>query len=218
MAALRLLVADDHEVVRKGLCALLQEQPGWEIAAEASDGREAVEKAKKVKPDVTVLDIGMPGLNGLEAARQIMKDVTNTKILILTMHDSDSLIREVLNAGARGYVLKSDAGSDLVTAVDALRRNKTFFTPKVAQMVLDGYLKKDIKPEEAELPGSRLTPRQREIVQLLAEGKSSKEVAVALSLSVKTAETHRANIMRRLNCHSVSELVRYAIRNKIIEP
>jgi DNA-binding NarL/FixJ family response regulator len=218
MATLRLLVADDHEVVRKGLCALLEEQPGWEIAAEASDGREAVEKAKKVKPDISVLDIGMPLLNGLEAARQILKEVANTKILILTMHDSDSLIREVLNAGARGYVLKTDAGSDLVTAVDALRRNKTFFTPKVAQMVLDGYLKKDPKPDEIEAPGARLTPRQREIVQLLAEGKSSKEVAVSLCLSVKTAETHRANIMRRLNCHSVSELVRYAIRNKIIEP
>jgi DNA-binding NarL/FixJ family response regulator len=217
MAPLRLLVADDHEVVRKGLCALLQAQPGWEIAAEASDGREAVEKAKKVKPDVTVLDIGMPYLNGLEAARQILKEVANTKVLILTMHDSDSLIREVLNAGARGYVLKTDAGSDLVNAVDAVRRNKTFFTPKVAQMVLDGYLKRDTKVEDAETPSARLTPRQREIVQLLAEGKSSKEVAVALSLSVKTAETHRANIMRRLNCHSVSELVRYAIRNKIIE-
>lgn len=217
MATLRLLVADDHEVVRKGLCALLAEQPGWEIAAEASDGREAVEKAKKIRPDVTVLDIGMPVLNGLEAARQILKDVANTKILILTMHDSDSLIKEVLNAGARGYVLKSDAGSDLVTAVDALRRNKTFFTPKVAQMVLDGYLNKETKEEEPDSPGVRLTPRQREIVQLLAEGKSSKEVAVALNLSVKTAETHRANIMRRLGCHSVSELVRYAIRNKIIE-
>jgi DNA-binding NarL/FixJ family response regulator len=217
MAALRLLVADDHDVVRKGLCALLQEQPGWEIAGEASDGRDAVEKAKKLKPDVTVLDISMPHLNGLEAARQILKDVSTTKILILTMHDSDTLIREVLNAGARGYVLKTDAGADLVNAVDALRRNKTFFTPKVAQMVLDGYLKKDVRPEEVDAPGARLTPRQREIVQLLAEGKSSKEVAVALNLSVKTAETHRANIMRRINCHSVTEIVRYAIRNKIIE-
>jgi DNA-binding NarL/FixJ family response regulator len=217
MAALRLLVADDHDVVRKGLCALLTEQPGWEIAGEASDGRDAVEKAKKLKPDVTVLDISMPHLNGLEAARQILKDVSTTKILILTMHDSDTLIREVLNAGARGYVLKTDAGADLVNAVDALRRNKTFFTPKVAQMVLDGYLKKDVRPEEVDAPGARLTPRQREIVQLLAEGKSSKEVAVALNLSVKTAETHRANIMRRINCHSVTEIVRYAIRNKIIE-
>ena len=216
MARLRLLVADDHEVVRKGLCALLAEQPGWEIA-EARDGREAVEKAKKIQPDVTVLDIGMPILNGLDAARQILKDVSNTKILILTMHDSDSLIKEVLNVGARGYVLKSDAGQDLVTAVDALHHNKTFFTPKVAQMVLNGYLNKDTKQDADDTPGIRLTPRQREIVQLLAEGKTSKEVAVALNLSIKTAETHRANIMRRLNCHSVSELVRYAIRNNIVE-
>lgn len=174
--------------------------------------------AKQVKPDVTVMDIGMPSLNGLEATRQIMKSVENSKVLILTMHDSDPLIREVLDAGARGYVLKTDAGRDLVTAVDALRRNKTFFTSKVAQMVLDGYLKKDLAPEDRRGRTGRLTPRQREIVQLLAEGKSSKEVAVALNLSVKTAETHRANIMRRLNCHSVSELVRYAIRNNIVEP
>ncbi|MGB9404994.1 MAG: response regulator transcription factor [Candidatus Acidiferrales bacterium] len=218
MAPLRLLVADDHEIVRKGLRSLIEEQSGWEVAAEAGDGREAVEMAKQVKPDVTVMDIGMPSLNGLEATRQIMKSVENSKVLILTMHDSDPLIREVLDAGARGYVLKTDAGRDLVTAVDALRRNKTFFTSKVAQMVLDGYLKKDPAPEDRRGRTGRLTPRQREIVQLLAEGKSSKEVAVALNLSVKTAETHRANIMRRLNCHSVSELVRYAIRNNIVEP
>lgn len=220
MGALRLLVADDHEVVRKGLCAMLQEQPGWVVAAEASDGREAVDKAREVKPDVTVIDISMPGLNGLEATRQIVKAVAHTKVLVLTMHESDSLIREVLDAGARGYLLKTDAGSDLINAVDALRRNQTFFTPKVAEMVLDGYLKKPGKPSEDKDPvgaTSRLTPRQREILQLLAEGKSSKEVASALGLSVKTAETHRANIMSRLNCHSVSDLVRYAIRNQIIQ-
>ena len=220
MGALRLLVADDHEVVRKGLCAMLQEQPGWVVAAEARNGREAVDKAKEVKPDVTVIDISMPGLNGLEATRQITKSGSHTKILILTMHESDSLIREVLDAGARGYLLKTDAGTDLINAVDALRRNQTFFTPRVAEMVLDGYLKKPGKPEEKDSPGmtSRLTPRQREILQLLAEGKSSKEVATALGLSVKTAETHRANIMSRLNCHSVSDLVRYAIRNQVIQP
>jgi DNA-binding NarL/FixJ family response regulator len=217
MEALRLLVADDHEIVRKGLRTLLEAQPGWQVTAEASDGREAVEKAKEVKPDVTVLDIGMPSLNGLEAARQMIKNDSHAKILILTMHESDPLIREVLDAGARGYVLKSDASRDLVTAVNAVRSNKTFFTAKVAQIVLDGYLDKKPKKEENDAAASRLTPRQREIVQLLAEGKSSKEVAVALGLSVKTAETHRANIMRRLDCHSVSELVRYAVRNSIIE-
>jgi len=214
----RLLVADDHEIVRKGLRALLEAEPGWEVVAEAVNGRDAVEKTKQIKPDIAILDISMPLLNGLEAARQIVKSVEQTKVLVLTVHDSDPLIQQVLEAGARGYMLKSDAGRDLVTAVDALRRNKTFFTPKVAQMVLEGYLGKNPQgkadPEEGRF---RLTNRQKEIVQLLAEGKSSKEVASALGLSVKTAETHRANIMRRLDCHSVTALVRYAIRNHIIE-
>jgi DNA-binding NarL/FixJ family response regulator len=219
MGNLRLLVADDHDVVRKGVRTLLEEQPGWEVAAEAADGREAVEKAKLVQPDVTILDLSMPELNGLEAAREILKTVP-TKVLILTMYDSDPLIRQTLEAGARGYLLKSDAGRDLVSAVDALRRNKTFFTPKVAQMVLEGYLGRTTKENEDDSNrknGLRLTARQKQILQLLAEGKSSKEVAVALNISVKTAETHRANIMRRLDCHSVTELVRYAIRNHIIE-
>ena len=218
MAPFRILLADDHEVVRAGLRALLEEQSGWDVIAEAADGRDAVEKASKLKPDVVVIDIAMPSLNGLEAVRQIVKAVPNTKVLVLTMYDSDPLIQQVLQAGARGYLLKSDAGRDLVSAIDALRRNKTFFTPKVSQMVLEGYLDKSPKEKEAEdEPESlRLTSRQREIVQLLAEGKSSKEVAAVLGLSVKTAETHRANIMRKLDCHSVTELVRYAIRNHII--
>ena len=218
MASLRVLVADDHEIVRKGLCSIVDEQADWEIAGEASDGREAVDKAKALRPDVSVVDVSMPGLNGLEATRQILRHDAEAKVLILTMHESDLLIREVLDAGARGYLLKSDASRELVAAVEAIRHNKTYFTARVAQMVLDGYL--DKKPgfaADAGQPASRLTPRQREIVQLLAEGKSSKEVAVALGLSVKTAETHRANIMRRLDCHSVSELVRYAIRNRISE-
>lgn len=219
MESLRLLVADDHEIVRKGLRSLIEAQPGWQVVGEASDGREAVEKAKQMKPDVTVLDIGMPALNGLEATRQMLKNDSRAKVLILTMHESDPLIRDILDAGARGYVLKTDASRDLVTAVNAVGSNKTFFTAKVAQMVLDGYLdKKPSEEREGRNSPSRLTPRQREIIQLLAEGKSSKEVAVALGLSVKTAETHRANIMRRLDCHSVSELVRYAVRNNIIEP
>jgi len=219
MGTLRVLVADDHEVVRKGLRSIVEEQPGWEVAGEASDGREAVDKARTLRPDVAVVDVSMPGLNGLEATRQMLRNDAETKVLILTMHESDPLIRQVLDAGARGYLLKSDASRDLVTAVEAIRRNKTYFTARVAQIVLDGYLDKKPHsiPEAADAPASRLTPRQREVVQLLAEGKSSKEVAVALGLSVKTAETHRANIMSRLECHSVSELVRYAIRNNIIE-
>jgi DNA-binding NarL/FixJ family response regulator len=218
MGNLRLLVADDHDVVRNGVRTLLEEQPGWEIVAEAADGREAVKKAKLVQPDVTILDLSMPELNGLETAREILKSVP-TKVLILTIHDSEPLIRQTLEAGAQGYVLKSDAGRDLVCAVDALRRNKTFFTPKVAQMVLEGYLGRPSKTNEddSRKAGLRLTTRHRQILQLLAEGKSSKEVAAALNISIKTAEAHRASIMRRLDCHSVTELVRYAVRNHIIE-
>jgi DNA-binding NarL/FixJ family response regulator len=218
MGELRLLVADDHEIVRTGVKSLLEKQPGWKVQAEAVDGRDAVAKVKELKPDIAVLDISMPSLNGLEATRQIVKEAGDTKVLILTMHESEPLIREVLDAGAQGYLLKNDTGRDLVAAVDALQRNKTFFTSKVARMVLEGYLRKGNPAKESSSRKALLTARQREIVQLIAEGKSSKEVAVALGLSVKTAETHRANIMRRLDCHSVSELVRYAIRNEIVQP
>jgi len=215
--AFRILVADDHEVVRRGLCALLRDQPDWEVCGEATNGREAVEQAMKLRPEVVILDIGMPNLNGLEATRQILKENSRIKVLILTLHDSDQVVQEVLNAGARGFLLKSDAARDLVAAVEALRRDKIYFTPKVASMVLDGYLRRDRSAAPQEIPGrGRLTPREREIVQLLAEGKSSKEVAVALGLSVKTAETHRSNIMRKLEMHSVSDLVLYAVRNNIV--
>lgn len=215
MGVFRILVADDHEVVRKGLISLLQSQPDWQVCGEAADGREAVEKAQQLKPDVVILDIGMPSLNGLEATRQILKTNPQARVLILTLHDSDQVVREVLNAGARGFLLKSDAARDLVAAVEALRRDKTYFTSKVATMVLEGYLKGT--PGTVATPTrSRLTPREREIVQLLAEGKSTKEVAVALGLSVKTAETHRSNIMRKLQLHSVSDLVLYAVKNNIV--
>lgn len=218
MPALKLLLADDHEIVRQGLKSILAALRDCEVVGEASDGRQAVQMTKDLNPDIVVLDIGMPLLNGLEATRQILKMRPQTKVLILTMHESDTVIREVLDAGARGYILKTDAGRDLVTAVESLRRNKTFFTSRVSQMILDGFLKGDPRPDRnGENGGIRLTPRQREMVQLLAEGKSSKEVAVTLDVSVKTAETHRANIMRKLDCHSVSEVVRYAIRNQIIE-
>jgi DNA-binding NarL/FixJ family response regulator len=213
-----LLIADDHEIVRKGLRLVLETQHGWTVAAEASDGKDAVEKAKQVKPNVAIMDITMPSMNGLEAARQIIKYLPETRVLILSIHDSDALIQRVLETGARGYLLKSDATRDLVSAVEALLHNKTFFTSKVEQIVLEGYLGKNANHENSdEIDPLRLTDRQREIVQLLAEGKSSKEVATALDISVKTAETHRANIMRRLDCHSVTELVRYAVRNHIIE-
>ena len=216
MAIFRILIADDHEVVRKGLVALLQAQTDWQVCGEAGDGREAVDKAQQLKPDVIILDIGMPSLNGLEATRQILKINPHARVLILTLHDSDQVVRDVLNAGARGFLLKSDAARDLVAAVEALRRDKTYFTSKVAAMVLEGYLKGGTQAAPAAIGKNRLTPREREIVQLLAEGKSTKEVAVSLGLSVKTAETHRSNIMRKLQLHSVSDLVLYAVRNNIV--
>jgi len=214
--SLRFLVADDHFIVRKGVCTLIEEQHGWEVVAEASNGREAVEKAKLLLPDVTILDLSMPELNGLEATREILKTVP-TKVMILTMHDSDRLIKQTLEAGAQAYLLKSNVGQSLLLAVEALRRNKTFFTPKVEQIVLEGYLGRGV-PGSDKSPenDSRLTARQREIVQLLAEGKNAKEVSAVLNISVKTAETHRANIMRRLDLHSTAALVRYAVRNEII--
>jgi len=212
----RILLADDHEVVRRGLCSLLRGQPEWEVCGEAGDGREAVESAQKLQPDVVILDIGMPNLNGLEATRQILKANPKIKVLILTLHDSDQVVRDILDAGARGFLLKSDAARDLIAAVEALRRGKIYFTPKVGAMVLEGYLHRESKPSPEPLARTRLTPREREIVQLLAEGKSSKEVAVALGLSVKTAETHRSNIMRKLELHSISALVLYAVNNNIV--
>jgi DNA-binding NarL/FixJ family response regulator len=218
---LRILIADDHEVARGGVRALIEAHPGWEVCAEAKDGREAVERAADTNPDLVVLDIGMPNLNGLEAARQILAASPETPILILTMHDSDNTVSEVLRAGARGYVLKSDAGKDLVAAIDALQRQRTFFTTRVSQMVLDGYLGREIRPQASEydgdVSGDVLTSREREVIQLLAEGRTSKEVAVTLNLSVKTAETHRTNLMRKLGLHSVADLTRYAVRNGIVQ-
>jgi DNA-binding NarL/FixJ family response regulator len=215
---LRILIADDHEVVRRGLCTLLQSHEGWEICGEATDGRAAVEKAKQLKPDVVILDIGMPNLNGLAATRQLVHEDPLCKVIVLTITDSDQVIREALDAGARGFVLKSDAARDLVTAVEALQRNRMFFTPRVNDMVLNGFLGRGpigVTSSAPQLP--QLTPREREVIQLLAEGKSSKEVASALNLSTKTAETHRSNIMRKLGLHSIRDLVVYAVKNNIIQ-
>jgi DNA-binding NarL/FixJ family response regulator len=215
---LRILIADDHEVVRGGLKTLLQTHEGWEVCGEAKDGREAVEMAKQLKPDVVILDVGMPNLNGLAATRQLSQHNPQQKIIVLTVTDSDQVIREALDAGARGFVLKSDAARDLVSAVEALQRNRMFFTPRVNDMVLAGFLdtgRNGSKDESPKLP--KLTPREREVVQLLAEGKSSKEVATALNLSTKTAETHRSNIMRKLGFHSIRDIVVYAIQNNIIQ-
>jgi DNA-binding NarL/FixJ family response regulator len=218
MAEFTLMIADDHEIVRKGLRAMLETDHRCEVIGECADGREAVAMAHMLEPDVVVIDISMPLLNGLEATRQILKTRPETKVLVITMHESDRIIREALEAGARGLVLKTDAARDLVTAVNLLQQGKMYFTPRMAQLMLDGFRSDTPGPERYRGTINRLTPREREIVQLVAEGKSSKEVSVALGVSVKTVESHRANLMRKLGCHSVTALVRYAVRNQLIDP
>ncbi len=214
----RILIADDHDIARRGVRALLENHPGWQVCGEAKDGRETVEMVAATKPDLILLDIGMPNLNGLEATRQILATAPDSLILILTMHDTDQMVREVLRAGARGFLFKSDAGSDLVAAVEALQQRRTFFTTRVSQLVLNGFLDREQLGDGALASNlDLLTPREREVIQLLAEGKTSKEVAVALNLSVKTAETHRTNLMRKLDLHSVADLTRYAVRNGIVQ-
>lgn len=217
MDPLRILVADDHDVVRQGVRALLHQQPGWSVTWEATTGREAVDVARRERPDVSILDLGMPELNGLEATRQILHEQPKAEVLILTMHESEQLIREVLDSGARGYVLKTEAGKDLVSAVNALRQHTVFFASKVASVVLTDYLKARRALQGRESASRTLSPREREIVQLLAEGKSNKEVAGILNISVKTAETHRHRIMQKLELKSIVDLVHYAIRNHIAE-
>jgi DNA-binding NarL/FixJ family response regulator len=213
---MRILVADDHDIFRRGLKQVLTARAGWEVCAEARNGREAVSMAAQFKPEIIVMDISMPELNGLEAVRQIKKELPKTEFVVLTLHISDHLVHDIIEAGARAYILKSDADKDLVAAVEAVSLRRSFFTQKAGEMVVNGFRGRNLRPEGQEFK-SRLTSREREIVQLLAEGKSSKEVATALGISVKTAETHRANIMRKLEIHSVSELVRYAVKNQIIE-
>jgi DNA-binding NarL/FixJ family response regulator len=212
----RILIADDHEVVRRGIAAQIAARPDWAVVAEATNGRDAVTLALEQRPELVVLDLTMPELNGLAAASRIVASWPQARILILTVHESEQLVREVLAAGARGYVLKSDAGRILMAALETLLADGSFFTPKFGKMVLDGYLRNP--SPAAEQSAGALSAREREIVQLLAEGRSNKEVAAALGITVKTAETHRSNIMRKGGFGSLAELVRYAIRNRIIEP
>ena len=218
MGALRILIADDHDVVRQGVRALLNQQPGWNVTWEAATGREAVAMAKHERPDVNILDLAMPEMNGLEAARQILHDQPDAQVLILTMHESEQLVKEVLDSGARGYVMKSDAGKDLISAVDALRLKQVYFTSRIASIVLADYLKTSRELRKGESTSHALSPREREIVQLLAEGRSNKHVADILNISVKTAETHRHRIMQKLELKSIVDLVHYAIRNHVVQP
>ncbi len=211
MPTLRILVADDHEVVRRGVCSVLQRHPGWEVCCEVGDGRLAVEKSLELQPDIVILDIGMPTLNGLEATRKIVHANPQAKVLILTVYDSKQVARQVFEAGALGYLLKSDAGSDLLAAVEELRHNRPFLTSIVPRDVWQ-IMVKAIPPTK-----DVLTPREREVLQLVAEGKGSKQIAVELAMSLKTVETHRSNMMRKLDLHSVADLVLYAVKNNIVQ-
>jgi len=213
MPNFRILIADDHEIVRKGLRSMLEAHTGWEVCGEAVDGWEAVHKAEELKPDLVALDIGMPNLNGLDAAQQILRSNPKTRILFLTIYETEQVAKAVVQIGAKGVILKSDAARELVTAVEALQRNSTFFSRKLKQSVLGIDSRGNQRSPEKDV----LTRRERQVVQLLAEGKSTKEVASVLELSVKTAETHRSNIMSKLGLHSVSELVLYAVRNNIVQ-
>jgi|SRR5579872_1282102 len=216
MKSFRILVVDDHEVVRLGIRAMLEGHEGWEVCGEGADGREGVDKAAQLRPDLVILDLNMPRLNGLGAARQIFRNESRPQILVLTDSYSEGGMREALEIGVRGFVLKSDPGSDLLAAIDALQKGRPFFTSRLADLLLDGYLNFGSGRSEEETSAPGLTIREREVIQLLAEGGSTKDVAHVLGLSVKTAETHRSNIMRKLRLHSLSELVLYAVRNGIV--
>jgi DNA-binding NarL/FixJ family response regulator len=205
----RILIADDHEVVLSGLRAILEAHPNWEVVAEASDGKEAVAKAIETRPDVAVIDYSLPLANGIEATRKIRARLPRTEVLIFTMHDNETLVQELLKAGARGYLLKSDARRYLIGAIQSLALHRPFFTAKVSEALLDTFL---AKPNRRSL----ITPREQHVVQLIAEGHTGKQIARILGISLKTVETHRASVMRKLHLGSAADLVRYAIRNEIV--
>jgi len=215
MKQLRILIADDHGLVRRGAREILDSRRGWRVVGEATNGLEAVQKAKELKPDVAVVDIGMPEVDGVEVARQIREAIPDTKVLVLTMHESDQMVRRALDAGASGYLLKSDLTDCLTKAVKAVSEGKRFLTPRVSEIVLEGFLKTGSRHQEGRA-GPRTTPRELEIIRLLAEGKSNKEVAALLGITVRTVETHRAKIMLKLGLHSLAELIHYALRHGIV--
>ena len=208
---IRILIADDHAVVRSGLRTILDAQPNLEVVAEAADGKEAVHKAIETTPDIAVIDYSLPLINGIEVTRQIRAQLPKTEVLIFTMHDNESLIQDVMKVGARGYLLKSDAGRDLISAIEALAVHRPFFTTKVSETLLESYV------TAAKAIRSTLTNREVGIVQMIAEGHTNKHIARLLNISLKTVETHRASVMRKLNLSSSADLVRYAIRNNLVE-
>ena len=214
----RILLADDHDVVRRGLRALLQEHSDWEVCGEAPSGREAVDLARELQPDIAIVDLMMPDLNGLETTRQIRKASGRTQVLIFTMHQNEALVHDVLDAGARGYLLKTDAEEHVVTAIEALLRHQPYFSAQISETVLEGFLRSGRQGVGVDPAMPRLTPREREIIQLLAEGNRNKKIAQTLGISVKTVETHRTTLMRKIGVKSIVELVRYAVRNHLTEP
>jgi DNA-binding NarL/FixJ family response regulator len=214
MNAFRILVADDHPIFRLGLCSLLVSHIGWEVCGEAADGQDALEKCIDLKPDLVILDIYMPKLNGVDAARQILKDNPAQRILILTDIDCEKMVRDCLRAGVRGRILKSDGTGNLTTAVEALQRHKCFFSQRVSDLLLGDSKRNSSDPTAAKV--LQLTPREREVLQFLASGQRCKDVAAVLNISVKTVETHRSNMMFKLNLHSIAQLVLYAVRHEII--
>ena len=217
MKKLRILIADDHGLVRRGVRTLLQARHGWRVVGEAANGREAVEKAIELKPDLAVVDITMPELDGIEVTRQIRETVPSTKVLVLTMQESDHMVRRALDAGAHGYLLKSDLTDTLTKAVKAVAEGKRFLTPKVYEIVVDGFLKTRSHHQQEDRAGTGTTPREIEIIRFLSEGKTNKEIAALLGIAVRTVETHRSKIMLKLGLHSLAELIHYAMRHGIAQ-
>jgi two-component system response regulator NreC len=215
MKTIRILLADDHTVVRKGLRMLLESQPGFEVVADACDGRETVALAERHQPDVVVLDVAMPILNGIEAARQISAKHPHTAIVFLSMHSDESYVLKALKSGARAYLLKDSAEYDLITAIKAVSEGKAFFSPAISKMLVEDYVRQ-MRERDVDDSYELLTTREREVLQLLAEGKSNKDVATLLTLSTYTIETHRSNIFQKLNLHSTAELILYAVRKGVI--
>ena len=215
MTPIRVLLADDHTLIRAGLRMVVVSQPDFTVVGEASDGREAVALAEQLKPNVVVMDIGMPSLNGIEACRQIHDSLLGTQVIMLSMHSDEGYVLRALKAGAKGYMLKDSAEADLASAIRAVTAGKSFFSPAVSKILLEDYMRK-LKRTGAEDSFDLLSPREREVLQLVAEGKSSKEVANLLSLSVYTVETHRAKVMHKLNLHNIPELILYAVRKGVI--
>ena len=216
MKDLRILLADDHGLIRRGARGVLRSHRGWRVVGEAASGTEAIEKAKKLKPDVAIVDISMPELDGVQVTRQIREALPDTKVLVLTMHESDQMVQNALDAGAHGYVLKSDLTKSLVEAVKGVAAGKRSLTPKVSEIVLEGFLKARDREPQAGGAEAQPTPRETQIICLLAEGKVNKEIAYELGIAVRTVEAHRANLMQKLGLHSMADLIHYALRHGMV--